>query len=100
MELKTTSTFNKKDKLVKKLKAKFGEGIGEEEDDDEEEKQEEQEQAQEPFSLTQGLEEDKDEEEVESAKEEETKEALVQAEPKWRKAKVQPMEKNKGKEDF
>ena len=36
MELKTTSTIKKKEKLVKKLKAKFGEGAKEEEDEDEE----------------------------------------------------------------
>ena len=36
MELKTTSTIKRKDKLVKKLKAKFGEGVVEdkEEEDD------------------------------------------------------------------
>ena len=34
MELKTTSTLKKKDKLVKNIKAKFGEGAGEEEEDD------------------------------------------------------------------
>ena len=40
MELKTTSTIKRKDKLVKKLKAKFGEGVveaEEEEEDDEDE---------------------------------------------------------------
>ena len=33
MELKTTSTLKKKDKLMKKLKAKFGEGAGEDEEE-------------------------------------------------------------------
>ena len=33
MELKTTSTLKKKDRLVKKLKAKFGEGLVEEEEE-------------------------------------------------------------------
>ena len=36
MELKTTSVLKKKDKLVKKIKAKFREGTTEGEDDDEE----------------------------------------------------------------
>ena len=40
MELKTTSTLKKKDKLVRKLKAKFGERVGEEEDDEEDEEEE------------------------------------------------------------
>ena len=37
MELKTTSTIKKKDRLVKKMKARFGEGVteaGEEEDEE------------------------------------------------------------------
>ena len=37
MELKITSTLKKKDKLVKKLKAKFGEGVEEEEEEGDEE---------------------------------------------------------------
>jgi hypothetical protein len=36
MELKTTSTLKKKDKLVKKLKDKFGKGANEDEEEDEE----------------------------------------------------------------
>ena len=49
------STLKKKDKMVKKLKAKFGEG--DEEEDDEEEEVEEQG----PLAITQGLGEDKEE---------------------------------------
>jgi hypothetical protein len=55
MELKTTSTLKKKDKLLKKLKKIFGEGVDaeeEEEDDDEEEHQ--------PLALRQGLGEDEE----------------------------------------
>lgn len=43
MELKIASTLKKKDKLVKKLKDKFGEGAYEEEEEDEEDEEEEQE---------------------------------------------------------
>ena len=50
MELKSSSTLKKKDKLVLKLNAKFGEGVIEEEEEDGEE--EEQKQAQEPLALT------------------------------------------------
>lgn len=41
MELKTTSTIKKKDKLVKNLKEKFGEGVEKEEEEDEEDEEEE-----------------------------------------------------------
>ena len=37
MELKTTSTIKKKDRLVKKLKARFGEGAIETEEEEDEE---------------------------------------------------------------
>ena len=37
MELKTTSTIKKKDKLIKKLKVKFGEGVVEEEEEEDKE---------------------------------------------------------------
>ena len=37
MELKTASTLKKKDRLVKKLKARFGEGVVEVEEEEEEE---------------------------------------------------------------
>ena len=50
MDLKTTSLMRKKNKLVKKLKEKLGEGAKEEEEDDEEE--EEDTQAQAPLALT------------------------------------------------
>lgn len=93
MELKTTSVIKKNDKLVKKLKAKFGEGAEQEEEEEEEESQ-----AQAPLSLTQGLGEDQQEEEtkvVEGAKEEEVKEAPTPIEPKKRKAKAQPLKKSK-----
>ena len=45
MELNISSTLKKKDKMVRKLKAKFGEVVGEEEEeDDEKDEEEEQEQ--------------------------------------------------------
>ena len=60
-----------KNKLVKKLKERFGEGGEEEEDDDEEDEEEEQVQA--PLAITQGQGEDdgahKEVFEVEEAKE-------------------------------
>ena len=37
MELNIASTIKKKDRLVKTLKAKFGEGVDEEEEDEDEE---------------------------------------------------------------
>lgn len=54
MELKIASTLKKKDKIVRKLKAKFGEGAedGDDEDDDEEEEEEEEVQGQGPLALT------------------------------------------------
>ena len=58
MELKTTSTLKKKDKLVRKLKEKFREGARNDDEDDEEE---EEAQAQEPLALTQGMGEDVEE---------------------------------------
>ena len=78
MELKTTSKINKKDRLVKKLKAKFGEGTTEGEEDDEEEYEEEGEQDQGPLALTQGMGEDMEEEGVE---EEEAEEAPIKPQP-------------------
>ena len=42
MELKTTFVIKKKDKLVKKLKAKFGESAEQEEGKEEEDEEEEQ----------------------------------------------------------
>ena len=50
--------MKKKDKMVKKLKAKLG--VGDEDEDDEEEEVEEQG----PLAITQGLGEDKEEEGV------------------------------------
>ena len=41
MYLKTTSSFKKKEKIVKKLKAKFGEGAKEKEEEEEEDEKEE-----------------------------------------------------------
>ena len=75
MELKTTSTLKKKDKLVRKPKEKFGEGAGDdEEEDDQEDDEEEDVQVQEPLVLTQGMCEDQEEEGV---KEEEVEEATI-----------------------
>ena len=76
MELKTTSTLKKKDKLVKKLKAKLGEGKAKGEEEEEE--------SEGPLELTQGMGEDAEQEE--SAEEEAPK-----AETKKRKAKKQPV---------
>ena len=78
MELKTTSTIKKKDRLVKNLKARFREGIVEEEEDEEVD-DDEDEQGQGPLALTQGMGED--------AKEEEgAKYKAAKVEPKKRKA--------------
>ena len=65
MELKTTSTIKKKDRLVKKLKARFGEGAFEaEEEDDEEVEQDEDEQREVPLQLNQAMGEDTKEDDV------------------------------------
>ena len=93
MELKASSILKKKDKLVKKLKAKIGEG--EEEEEEEEDEEEEQAEAQEPHALTQGMEEDKEEEETKDAKGEEVKEEPTLSKPKKRKAKAQLVAKAK-----
>ena len=63
IEVKIALAIKKKDKIVKKLKANFGEGAEEDEEEDT--------QAQEPLALTQGMGEDKEEEETEGAKGEE-----------------------------
>ena len=52
MELKTTSTLKKKEKLVRKLKENFGEGVGNDDEEDDEEDEAEEEQGHEPLSLT------------------------------------------------
>ena len=84
MELKTTSVL-KKDKLVKKLKAIFGEGTTKgDEDDDEEEDGEEVEQDQGPLALTQGIQEYI---EKESVKEEQANEEPTKPHPKKRKVR-------------
>lgn len=61
MELKTASTLKKKDKLLKKIKKKFGEEIEAEAKEEEDENDDEDEQEQGPMELTQGLGEDKEE---------------------------------------
>lgn len=79
IKLKTTSIINKKEKLVRKIKNKFGEGVEvAEEEEDEEDDEDEEEQGQGPIELTQGLGQDKEE----GVEEEEAKEAPVQAKPK------------------
>ena len=55
MELKTSSTLKKKDKIVMKVREKFREGARNNDEDDEEE---EEVQGQEPLALTQGMGED------------------------------------------
>ena len=92
MELKTTSIVKRKDKLVRKIKKKFGAdieretGVAEEEEEEENDSEEEEEQGQGPMELTQSLGEDKEE----GVKEEEADEAPKNAESKKRKAKTQP----------
>ena len=89
MELKTTSVIKRKDKLVRKLKKKFGEGIERAiKEEEEEDESEEDEQGQSPLEITQGLGED--EEKEQGVEEEEGKEAPSQAKLKKRKAKTQP----------
>ena len=85
MELKRTSVLKKKDKLVRKLKAIFGEGTTKgDKDDDEQEDGEEAEQDQGPLALTQGMREDI---EKESVKEEQANEEPTEAHPKKRKVR-------------
>ena len=94
MKLKIASTLKKKDKLVKKLKAKFVEGADEEdEEEDKDDEDEQQEQTQEPLALNQCMGEDKKEEEIEGSKEEEAEEAPTHANPKKRTIKIQPVAK-------
>lgn len=87
IDLKTAIVLRNKNKLVKKLKERFGEGGKEEEEDDEEEKQ-----GQAPLELTQGLGEDLVEE-AKGVKGEEAKEAPKDTKAKKRKAKEQTVEK-------
>lgn len=82
MELKTTSVIKKKNKLVKKLKEKFGEGVEEEEEEEE----------------TQGQGEDQQEEETkiaEGVEGEEAEEAPTPIDKKKRKAKTPTVTKPK-----
>ena len=88
MQLKIVSILKKKDKIVKKLKARFGEGTVEGEDDDEEEAK----QYHGPLSLTPGMGEDVEEK---GFKEEDAKEAPTKLQPKKRKASTKPVEKSK-----
>ena len=89
IELKTTTSVKKKDKLVKKIKKKFGVGEG----SAEEEEEAEEEEGNKPLGLTQGLGEDKEE----SAKEEEAKEAQVKTKATKRKATTPPTPHPKAK---
>lgn len=75
MELKTSSTLKKKDKMVKKLKAKLGEGKAEGDEVEEE--------SEGPLEITQGMGEDAEQEESDE-------EEAPKAEPKKRKEKKQP----------
>ena len=68
MDLKTTSVMKQKEKMVRKIKKKFGEGIEGAVEEEEEDESEEEEQGQGPMELTQGLGEEKEE----SAEEEPT----------------------------
>ena len=93
MDLKITFGMKRKEKLVRKIKKKFGQGIEGAVEEEEEDESEEEEQGQGPMELTQGLGEDKEE----GAKEEESKEVPTQAESKKRKAKLQPLAQPKAK---
>ena len=103
-DLKIARVIKRKDKLVKKLKKKFGADIGEtgtaeeveemsddEEEDDNEKEEDEPEQG--PLQLIQGLGEDKDE----SAEEEEAKEAPIRTKVTKRKEKAPPTPQPKPK---
>lgn len=95
-ELKTSTVIKKKDKLVRKLKKKFGEGVEaaeEEEEDDDNDDEDDEHEGQGPMGLTQGLGEDKDE----GAEEEEDEEAPTQTKPKKRKSIVPPQARPKPK---
>ena len=61
MELKTASTIKRKDRLVKKLKARFGEGVTEDEEEDDEGDEDEDEKGEGTLALTQGMGEDAEE---------------------------------------
>ena len=102
IDLKIATTVKKKDKLIKKLKKRFGADIGEartaeeeeagdEEEDDSEKEEEEPEQG--PLQLTQGLGEDQEE----GAEEEEAKEAPIRTKVTKRKAKAPPAPQPKAK---
>ena len=62
MDLKIASTIKRKDRLVKKLKPKFGEGVAEVEDEEDDEDDEDgDEKGEGPLALTQGMGEDVEE---------------------------------------
>ena len=83
MDLKTTSFIRKKNKIIKKLKEKFGEGVDEEEEDIP---------AQAPLALTQGQEKDQVEE-VKIEEGVEGEEASEAPNKKKRKAKTPSISK-------
>ena len=90
IDLKTATAVKKKEKLVRKIKRKFGvegEGTTEEEEEDIEDEEDE------PQGLTQGLGEDKEE----SSKEEEAKEKQVKLKVTKRKATTPPAPQPKAK---
>ena len=63
MKLKIASVIKRKDKLVRKIKKKFGEGIEGVVKEEEEDDSEEDEQGQGPLQITQGVGEDEEEKE-------------------------------------
>ena len=85
IDLKMASTLKKKDKMVKKLKVRFGEG------DEEEDKEEEEVEEQGPLAITQGLGDEKEEEAAKAEEKEEVEQAPK--DNKKRKAKSQPIAK-------
>lgn len=90
VDLKTATTVKKKDKLVRKIKRKFGvegEGTSDEEESDNEHKEDE------PQGLTQGLGEDT----KEGFEEDEAKEAQIRTKVTKRKAKAPPTPQPKEK---
>ena len=98
IELKTASIVKRRDKLVRKIKKKFGADIERttcvaKEEGEEDESEEDEEQGQGPMELTQGLGEDKEE----GVEEEEVEEAPTIAKGNKRKAKTLPVAQPKAK---
>ena len=92
IDIKIASILRKKNKLVKKLKERFGRDEEEEEEKEEDDDDEEEEQGQAPWGLTQDLGEDQAEE-GEDVEEKEVEKASKDTKAKKRKDKVKIEEK-------